>query len=68
MVPKNWFQTSETGKMKQALALLNKDGSTNPNGPTANSTNLPTGTSSAFEEIRAQRRMRNALLYNDGKT
>ena len=61
LIPKQCFQASETGKMKQALALLNRE-------PTSNVAALPTGTSSAFEEIRAQRRIRNALLYNDGKT
>jgi hypothetical protein len=28
---------------------------------------ITTGTSSAFEEIRTQRRVRNALLYNEIK-
>ncbi len=63
MIPKEWFQASETTKMKHALGLLNKDSALNIDG-------IRTGgaTSSAFEEIRAQRRIRNALLYNEGKT
>ncbi|UJR38551.1 hypothetical protein I4U23_031217 [Adineta vaga] len=68
MIPKQWFQAGEAAKMKQAFGLLNKDqnaaaaaGLLSPNGTT-------TGTSTAFQEIRAQRRMRNALLYNDVKT
>lgn len=64
IIPKQWFHTSETAKMKQALGLLNKDSNTNTSatGPTIN------GTSSALDEIRAQRRLRNALLYNEVKT
>ncbi len=53
--------------MKQAFGLLNKDVNTNP-GVTSASGTTNTGTSSAFEEIRAQRRIRNALLYNEVKT
>ena len=68
MIPKQWFQAGETGKMKQALGLLNKDSAGNPSATAANTTTMTTGTSSAFEEIRAQRRIRNALLYNDVKT
>lgn len=68
MIPKQWFQPSETTKMKQALGLLNKDTNTNASAGLLNPTGTTTGTSSAFEEIRAQRRIRNALLYNDGKT
>jgi hypothetical protein len=66
MIPKEWFQASDTGKMKHALGLLNKDSSANTGTTGASGTN--TGTSSAFEEIRAQRRIRNALLYNEVKT
>jgi hypothetical protein len=62
MIPKKWFQASETAKMKQALGLLNTN-----HGP-MNAGGTTTGTSSAFEEIRAQRRIRNALLYNEVKT
>lgn len=51
--------------MKQALGLINKDSNGNNTlGP------MVTGriTSSAFQEIRAQRRIRDALLYNEIKT
>lgn len=68
MIPKHWFQASENGKMKQALGLLNKDAAGNLHPGAANLHSTATGTSSAFEEIRAQRRIRNALLYNDVKT
>lgn len=55
--------------MKQAFALLNKDSHANPAGinPGGTTATTNTGASSAFEEIRAQRRIRNALLYNEGK-
>ncbi|CAF3712421.1 unnamed protein product [Rotaria sp. Silwood1] len=66
MIPKEWFQVSETAKMKQALGLLNKDSNTNT--ATIGTGGTTSGTSSAFEEIRAQRRIRNALLYNEVKT
>ncbi|CAF2756249.1 unnamed protein product [Rotaria sp. Silwood2] len=66
MIPKEWFQVSETTKMKQAFGLLNKDSNTNT--ATMGTGGTATGTSSAFEEIRAQRRIRNALLYNEVKT
>ncbi|CAF1480666.1 unnamed protein product [Rotaria sordida] len=66
MIPGEWFQVSETAKMKQALGLLNKDSNTNTT--TIGTSGTTTGTSSAFEEIRAQRRIRNALLYNEVKT
>ncbi|CAM4911195.1 unnamed protein product [Rotaria socialis] len=66
MIPKEWFQVSETTKMKQALGLLNKD--SNANTGTTSTGGATSGTSSAFEEIRAQRRIRNALLYNEVKT
>ncbi|CAF2094692.1 unnamed protein product [Rotaria magnacalcarata] len=66
MIPKEWFQVSETTKMKQALGLLNKD--SNANAGTTTTGGATSGTSSAFEEIRAQRRIRNALLYNELKT
>ncbi|CAF0964198.1 unnamed protein product [Adineta ricciae] len=68
MIPKQWFQPSETTKMKQALGLLNKDTNPSASAGLLNPMGTTTGTSSAFEEIRAQRRIRNALLYNDGKT
>jgi hypothetical protein len=68
MVPKQWFQTSEATKMKQALGLLNKDSNTNASTRTTGTTGTASGTSSAFEEIRAQRRIRNALLYNEIKS
>jgi len=67
MIPKQWFQASETTKMKQAFGLLNKDSSANTGTMNA-SGSTTTGTSSAFEEIRAQRRIRNALLYNEVKS
>jgi hypothetical protein len=67
LIPKQWFQASETNKMKQAFGLLNKDANTNSTAIHAGGTTT-TGTSSAFEEIRAQRRIRNALLYNEVKT
>jgi len=67
MIPKQWFQASETTKMKQALGLLNKDSSAN-SGAMNTGGSTTTGTSSAFEEIRAQRRIRNALLYNEIKS
>lgn len=66
MIPKEWFQVSETTKMKQALGLINKDSNTNTG--TMVSSGPTSGTLSAFEEIRAQRRIRNALLYNEVKT
>lgn len=66
MIPKQWFQASEATKMKQALGLLNKD--SNSNTGAMGVSGAGTGTSSAFEEIRAQRRIRNALLYNEVKT
>jgi len=67
MIPEQWFQAGEAAKMKQALGLTNKDSNAN------NALGLigmggTTGTSSAFQEIRAQRRIRNALLYNEIKT
>ncbi len=68
MIPKQWFQPGEGFKMKQALGLLNKDSNMNTNVGTTGTGNTTTGTSSAFEEIRAQRRMRHALLYNEIKT
>lgn len=55
MIPKQCFQTNQNSRMKQAFALLNKD------------SNLGQITTT-FEEIRAQRRLRNALLYNEIKT
>lgn len=69
IIPKGCFQASETSKMKQAFALLNKDSHANPAGinPGGTTATTNTGASSAFEEIRAQRRIRNALLYNEGK-
>ena len=69
MIPKKWFRGNETSKMKHAFGLLNKDShqhTTGVNTATGGSTTT-TGTSSTFDEIRAQRRIRNALLYNEGK-
>ncbi len=54
--------------MKQALGLLNKDSNANTTAGTTGSGGTTTGTSTAFEEIRAQRRIRNAFVYNDIKT
>ena len=54
--------------MKQALGLMNKDTNSSATAGLLNNTGTTTGTSSAFEEIRAQRRLRNALLYNEIKT
>ncbi|CAF1349934.1 unnamed protein product [Rotaria magnacalcarata] len=74
MIPKQWFQTGEALKMKQALGLINKDLNTSGGGAAAAAVGLlPTGgttngTTSAFEEIKTQRRIRNALLYNELKT
>lgn len=68
LIPKQWFQPGEAGKMKQALSLWNKDSNGNANVGTTGTGNTTTGTSSAFEEIRAQRRIRNAFLYNEIKT
>lgn len=60
LIPKQWFQTNEHSRMKQAFALLSKDSTigTMNNGGT---------TSTTFDQIRAQRRLRNALLYNEIK-
>ena len=65
MIPKEWFEARERSKMKQAFTgLLNKDSSQQTNlGGTGS-----TGTSSTFDQIRAQRRLRNALFYNEIKT
>ncbi|CAF1441738.1 unnamed protein product [Adineta steineri] len=68
LIPKQWFQPGEAAKMKQALGLLNKDTNANAVAGLLGSGGTATGTSSAFEEIRAQRRIRNALLYNEIKT
>ncbi len=68
IMPKQWFQPGEAAKMKQALGLLNKDANPNAPGGLFGAGGTATGTSSAFEEIRAQRRIRNALLYNEVKT
>ncbi len=53
--------------MKQALGLINKDSNANIGTGLLSMTGTTTGTSSAFEEIRAQQRIRNALLYNEIK-
>ncbi|CAF1113512.1 unnamed protein product [Adineta ricciae] len=63
MVPKQWFQTNDRTKGKQTFGLLHKDSTGNANMMTA-----LTGGASALDEIRAQRRIRNALLYNELKT
>ena len=68
IIPKQWFQPGEVTKMKQALGLVNKESNTSGNAAFPNTGGTTTGTSSAFEEIRAQRRIRNALLYNEIKT
>ena len=65
IIPKRWFDPGEAMRMKQALGLGNKDPTVA--GVNGNLSALG-GTSSAFEEIRAQRRIRNALLYNQMKT
>lgn len=70
MIPKEWFQGNETSKMKHAFGLIHKDSHHTTTGPSTGSGGAgttTTGTSSAFDEIRAQRRIRNALLYNEGK-
>ncbi|CAF1038713.1 unnamed protein product [Adineta steineri] len=67
IVPKQWFHTNEKTKMKQTLGLLHKDSNVNTSTIAASGTTLG-GTSSALDEIRAQRRIRNALLYNEVKT
>ena len=68
MIPKQWFEARERTKMKQALTgLLNKDSSQQSNiGGTT--TTISNATSSTFDQIRAQRRLRNALFYNEIKT
>lgn len=68
IIPKEWFQLGETSKMKQALGLINKDSNVNTPFGSVGTGGTTTGTSSAFEEIRAQRRIRNAFLYNEIKT
>jgi hypothetical protein len=68
MIPQQWFQPGEAVKMKQALGLWNKDSNASTNVGTTGTGNTTTGTSTAFEEIRAQRRIRNAFLYNEIKT
>ncbi|CAF4961879.1 unnamed protein product, partial [Rotaria socialis] len=65
MIPKTCFQAGEARKMKQALGLINKD--LNISGTAAAGSLLSTGgttngTFSTFEEIKTQRRIRNALL------
>ena len=65
IIPKRWFDPGEAMRMKQALGIGNKDPTVA--GVNGNLSALG-GTSSAFEEIRAQRRIRNALLYNQMKT
>ncbi|CAF3265672.1 unnamed protein product [Rotaria sp. Silwood2] len=68
MIPKEWFQPGETIKMKQALGLINKESNTNVATGFLPSGGTTIGTSSAFQEIKAQRRIRNALLFNENKT
>ncbi|CAF3253647.1 unnamed protein product, partial [Rotaria sp. Silwood2] len=68
MIPKEWFQPGETIKMKQALGLINKESNTNVATGLLPSGGTTIGTSSAFQEIKAQRRIRNALLFNENKT
>jgi hypothetical protein len=68
MISKQCFQGGEGSKMKQALGLINKDSNANAVLGLLNTTATTTETCSAFEEIRAQRRIRNALLYNEMKT
>ncbi|UJR07623.1 hypothetical protein I4U23_011912 [Adineta vaga] len=66
MIPKQWFQTKDKTKMKQAFGLLHKDSTATAN--TIVGVGTFGGGSSALDEIRAQRRIRNALLYNEMKT
>ncbi|CAM4919689.1 unnamed protein product [Rotaria socialis] len=73
MIPKTCFQAGEARKMKQALGLINKDLNISAAAAPAAGGLLSTGgttngTSSTFEEIKTQRRIRNALLYNELKT
>ncbi|CAF5120843.1 unnamed protein product, partial [Rotaria sp. Silwood1] len=68
MIPKEWFQPGEALKMKQALGLINKESNTNVAAGLLPSSGTTTGTSSAFQEIKAQRRKQNALLFNENKT
>ena len=69
MIPKQWFEARERTKMKQALTgLLNKDSSQQSNIGGTTTTTISNATSSTFDQIRAQRRLRNALFYNEIKT
>ena len=68
MIPKEWFKTTEKSRMKQAFALLSKDSNLNSNiGSMGIGGGTTTTTSSTFDQIHAQRRLRNALLYNEIK-
>ncbi len=69
VIPKECFQISEGAKMKQALGLINKDSHLHPSttGGTGTTT-AATGRSSALDQIRAERRIRNALLVNQNTT
>ncbi|CAF0810909.1 unnamed protein product [Rotaria sordida] len=68
MIPKEGFQSSERIKMKQALGLINKESNTNVAAGLLPSGGTTTRTSSAFQEIKAQRLIRNAFLFNESKT
>ncbi|CAF1526894.1 unnamed protein product [Rotaria magnacalcarata] len=70
MIPKTCFQAGEARKMKQALGLINKDLNISAAavGGLLSTGGTTDGTSSTFEEIKTQRRIRNALLYNELKT
>ncbi|CAF3242829.1 unnamed protein product [Rotaria socialis] len=71
MIPKTCFQAGEARKMKQALGLINKDlniSATAAAGSLLSTGGTTNGTFSTFEEIKTQRRIRNALLYNELKT
>jgi len=56
IIPKNIFKRKDRTKLKQMLNLSVRD-----------STAMKNSSSSTFEQIRAQRRLRSVLLYNDAK-
>lgn len=60
MIPKHWLQTIE--KTKPTFNLLHKDSTA------TNNIMAATAGATTLDEIRAQRRLRNALLFNEGKT
>ena len=48
LIPKQWFQPSQTMKMKQALGLISKDSNTSAAVALWSTDGITTGTSSAF--------------------